>query len=165
MDASETKNLTFTPAVLVAFLRYVPGFMTLWAAVASFINLSLGHHLALRAPGRSTITVAPLTSLNLPFWLWGFFAVCGVIGMLFSDFLLGLIAVNVILVLMAVFLVEGLSVLKCVLARHKNGKVLFLVGAGVVFVFNFLVLGIVIVGILEPWLKLRRKAFDHRSDQ
>lgn len=151
-------------SMIQTLLGYVPGITCVWGALMTLINASMGYSLVART-SKPIVTLSSLDTLKLPFGVWIALAGFGVLAVVFSQTLLGCTAVNVILVLMIVFLVEGLSVLKVALSKQKNGETLFLVLAGLGFIFNVLLLGVVIVGVLEPWLRLRRKLCDHRRDQ
>jgi uncharacterized protein YybS (DUF2232 family) len=143
--------------VVAQGLRIMPGFALLWTMMATFVSGALVHTLLTKWRLSLVKKSFRLEKLNLPLWPWILLVVSGLATIFFRKIFLGPFCANVLLVLMMVFLVQGVSIMHAFcLGRPHGAGLLWIFYAFVVF-FQELALVVVVMGILEPWLQMRRR--------
>lgn len=153
------KNLipNLSPDMLTQFLRIMPGFALLWTMMATFVSGALVHTLLTKWDLSLVKKPLRLEKLNLPLCPWILLVVSALATIFFHKIFLGPFCANVLLVLMIVFLVQGVSIMHAFcLGRPHGAGLLWIFYAFMVF-FQELGLVVVVMGILEPWLQMRRR--------
>lgn len=95
--------------------------------------------------------------ISLPWWLWIALAFCGIGVVAFYESTIGLIAKNVILLLIFAFFLEGLSIIHAFSRKIKNGNFKLRIFYLFVIVFGWLIIIVALLAIFEPWLQLRQR--------
>lgn len=153
------KNIVpnLSPELVTQFLRVMPGASLLWTMMATFMSgamvqtlLSKRNLSLIRKPLR-------LEKLNLPLWPWILLVVSALVSIFFQKIFLGAFCVNVLLVLMIVFLVQGVSIMHAFCLDRPHGTGLLWVFYAFMVFFQEVALVMVVMGILEPWLQMRRR--------
>ena len=146
-------NLTFDKVVRT--LRLVPGIMGL----AFFMTFALNGMIAQNILIKQHKNLRPKDedlALELPFWLWIVLGSQGVLAIIFQHSIIGDLTLNVVLVLLGAFMIQGISVFHALSNKTEHKKISLIVFYCLIFLpwFSFV---IITVGVFEPWLKLRQR--------
>ena len=109
-----------------------------------------------------------LSDLYLPWWCWKAFAGAGSAWALAlqTDFTaLHYIFGNFTLPLVALFLLQGLSIVTAFAKKQKNPKMFLVIFYGFVVVFGWTLLILILGGLLEPWLDLRTRLIQTKEKE
>lgn len=135
-------------------LRYLPGFIAAWFFVGLFLNGVVAQHILTRL-GRNLRPSPRLAELALPGW----FAVAAAIAAI-GTMLAGIAAIvggNFVIVAAIGFFFAGLAAIYAVVERWSSRFLpLAALYVCLVFVWPTAVL-IVLLGLVEPWLRLRER--------
>lgn len=102
-----------------------------------------------------------VADVRLPLWLWVNLVIWIIIASLGGQSFLGQLALNVVLVLLAAFMLQGMSIIY-IFCRQQSYKTLWLMGfclltllipGGTIFV--------TVIGVFEPWINLRLKVINN----
>ncbi len=141
-------------AMIAQLLRFVPAMFAVWLVVSLAINGALAQALLARF-GRALRPSPRMDQLALPSWI-GAGAVVVSIGAFFPG-LSGVIAGNLVILVAAGFLFAGLAGIHAALAgvpaRPMALAAVYLLLLG----FAPALFAVVLLGILEPWVGLRRR--------
>ena len=98
-----------------------------------------------------------LSEIYLPMWIWGAFIICSVM-LIISDFIntkTQYFVGNLLLPLLALFVIQGLSVVYTFAKRQKKRYILFVFLS--IFMLGWPIIGVIILGLIEPWVQLRNR--------
>jgi hypothetical protein len=141
-----------TAAVLIA--RFMPGVMAAsWIGMV-LVNAALAQG-ALTRFGRNLRPSPGMASIDLPGWMWGAMAiVC--LGTLLPG-LTGFVSGNLALIFGVAYVLSGLAVLHSLAARSRHRNLLLTGTYVFLFMFGWPIILLVMLGLAEPWLNLRRR--------
>lgn len=109
-----------------------------------------------------------LSKLYLPWWCWKAFAFIGVswvIALQFEVAPLQLFFGNLIGPLVALFTLQGLSIVVTFSKKQKNTQMFLVIFYGFVLVFGWTLLILILAGLLEPWLDLRARLTQRKKKE
>jgi len=101
-----------------------------------------------------------LSELYLPWWCWKAFAGVGLAWALVLQLETSVfqpVFGNLLAPLVALFTLQGLSVVTTFAKKQKNTQMLLVIFYGFVLVFGWTLLILILAGLLEPWLDLRTR--------
>ncbi len=99
-----------------------------------------------------------LTEINLPNILTIVLATCGLIAAVLAGNSVGMLAANTAVILTVPFLLVGMCTVHLLCNTASNKKILLLVPFYLfIIIFPVAILLIILMGIFEPWLKLRAR--------
>jgi hypothetical protein len=135
-------------------VQFFPGVVAASWLVMVAINGSLAQGLLVRF-GRNRRPSPDLAALELPGWLPGAAAICGIGAMMPG--LAGFVGRNLILIIGATFAFAGLAVIHA-FARRWGNRLLWLTAVYVfIFLFGWPLLFVALLGAIEPWANLRKR--------
>lgn len=145
----EHLNASFTMAA-----RLVPAFsMISW--ILLMIITGLAAHYVLRQQKWALRDTPSFYDLEIPSWMLGLFAITGVLAVL-PDGQVGFVALNICIALGVPYFMQGLSVLH-VWAGQSKYKIAILIALYLILSFGYPVILVAGLGVLEPWIHLRRR--------
>lgn len=109
-----------------------------------------------------------LSELYLPWWCWKAFAFVGVgwvIALQFDTSFIPYFFGNLTVPLVALFILQGLSVVVTFAKKQKNTQMFLVIFYGFVVVFGWTLLILILVGLLEPWLDLRARLTQRKEKE
>ena len=109
-----------------------------------------------------------LSELYLPWWCWKVFAAVGVawaIALQFEMPALQHAFGNLLVPLVALFILQGLSIVTTFAKKQKNTQMLLVIFYGFVLVFGWTLLVLILAGLLEPWLDLRTRLTQRKEKE
>ena len=136
-------------------IRFLPALMTSAAFLTTLLNAGIAQGVLVKLKKNQRPTPS-LSEIELAWWLWIALAACGVMALLTSGGMRDL-WMNETLVLGIAFFFQGLSVMQLILNHYFPGKMfhwIFYVG---MIVFGWLILMVMMLGVFEPWVKLRKR--------
>ena len=158
----------FLLGYLKIFWPYVPGIsmgvFILMVTFSTSLTQKWFAHKKIKFP-RPALT---LSELYLPWWCWKVFAGFGLawaISLQTDLPPLQQIFGNMTLPLVALFLLQGLSIITAFIKKHKNPKMLLVIFYGFVLVFGWTLLILILGGLLEPWLDLRTRLIQTKEKE
>lgn len=98
-----------------------------------------------------------LTTLELPLWPWVGLAIAGLVVLFFHGSLIGNFCLNVVLVLLAAFMLQGMSIFHVFCEGMPQRNLLMWFFYLLMLALPWLVLIVMTLGLFEPWLNLRQK--------
>lgn len=172
IDTFIKKLMTYSSGIIVA--QNMAAYLVSGALTNKFLpSTSLYKALSFASAGQETSPLypkpTPFSLVALPFSFWIVLVLAGVLALPHFSFSffgwdVGLISMNLLIVLYLCFLVQGMSVLSLWFnARGSSSGVWLLFGLSIII--SFINIGIMILGIFEPWLKHRHYAMNNRSKQ
>jgi hypothetical protein len=151
---SEAPGTAEGTAMLAQMLRFVPGMFAVWLVVSLAVNGAIAQALLARF-GRALRPSPRMDQLALPSWIGGIAAIAS-IGAFFPG-LAGVVAGNLVILAAVGFLFAGLAGILAALAgapvRAMALAAIYLLLLG----FAPALFAVVLLGILEPWVGLRRR--------
>jgi len=142
------------PEALKSQALLVPAVVACSWLIMAAVNGVIAQAIAVRS-GWNRRPTPTLVDLDLPFWLWPLMGVCILLAMLGSTGL-GLFGRSALIVLMASFGFLGLAVIHKFANRWSYKQLgLAAIYAGII-VFNWPVLAVIALGLVEDWAHLRR---------
>lgn len=109
-----------------------------------------------------------LSELYLPWWCWKAFAGVGVawaIALQFDALFFRHISGSFLAPLVALFVLQGLSIVTTFTKKQKNTQMLLVIFYGFVLVFGWTLLILILAGLLEPWLDLRTRLTQRKEKE
>jgi len=109
-----------------------------------------------------------LSELYLPWWCWKAFAAIGVawaIALQLETPLAQHAFGNLLAPLVALFILQGLSIVVTFAKKQKNTQMLLVIFYGFVLVFGWTLLILILAGLLEPWLDLRTRLTQRKEKE
>ncbi len=150
--------------VLLRYLNrlwpYVPGISTGIFVLMMAWSTSLTQKWFERKKVKFPRPALKLSELYLPWWCWktiAGFGVAWVISLQTNTVILQYIFGNLTLPLVALFILQGLSIVVTFAKKQKNPKMILVIFYGFVVVFGWTLLILILGGLIEPWLDLRTR--------
>lgn len=158
--------------LLIGYLKilwpYVPGIsMGIFTLMVTF-SVSLTQKWFVRKKVKFPRPALKLSDLYLPWWCWKAFAGFGAAWALAlqTDYtVIQHIFGNITLPLVALFLLQGLSIVTVFAKKQKNPKMFLVIFYGFVVVFGWTLLILILGGLLEPWLDLRTRLMQTKEKE
>lgn len=151
---------------MLVFLKrvipYVPGLL---GTIQLYIVLGAGAlaQMLLQKLKKLKRPVLLLKDLYLPWGFWYGLAICGALAIVLSSGIVQLIAKNAVVVLLGTFFLQGLAVLHFVLSGQKNSFLFLVISYGIMILFPWLFIMMILVGLFEPWVRIRER-FQSRKE-
>lgn len=146
------------PALVAATMaRILPGAAAAVWMLVMIANGALAQGLALRF-GKAIRPVAALVTLQLPIWL--LVALPAVLVLSFLDGPVGAWAASLVPVAMMPVLFQGCAVVHVLARRTPMAGLVIGCFYALMLIFGALVLVVILLGIAEHWLKVRRRVLD-----
>lgn len=98
-----------------------------------------------------------MTRFELPWWPWWTLACIGILAF-FGRGLTSQVSINMVVVLLNAFVLEGLAIVHSYSTKYKQRNLFLWIFYTLMVVFGWLaLLPVLIVGIFEPWLNLKER--------
>lgn len=145
---------------LTYLIRISPGITLYWSLVVTIVSATLTQAAFLNKIKKTTQKTLNLDQLELPKSLWILFVTCAFCGFFLDSSFIGVYAVNVMLVLAVLFLVQGLSVLHAFCRNPPRKLGVLWTFYALVVMFQHVAFVMALVGLVEPWTQLRRRIYE-----
>lgn len=137
-----------------ALASWFPGIVAISWLIMVAVNGVLAQGLAVRF-GLNQRPSPDMATLDLPFWIVPAAALSGVAAVLPG--LTGFIGGNLALILIVPFVFAGLAVVHAVARGWNHRTMLLILVYLLIFIFGWPVLIVALLGLIEPWVRLRER--------
>lgn len=162
----ETKETFMVFQSYITFIwPYVPGIMIGFFILMTTLSTALTQRWFQKQHKAFPRPPLKLTELYLPWATWKAFVGLGILWAILSyvNPSLAQINGNVALCLLCAFLLQGLSILHAFAKKQKNSHMFLVISYVCMLVFGWPLFIFTIMGILEPWIKLRDRISDNKE--
>lgn len=143
------------PAIVAMLTPMLPGFIAVSWLIMVVVNASLAQGLLVRFK-RNFRPSPDIVDMEFPNWFPVAAAIAAMAGVLLPG-ALGYYGVNLAMILILPFFFMGLAVVHAVCRRNAATAFMLTVFYGTLIVFGWLALIVAALGLIEPWVGLRRR--------
>ncbi|MBA4749146.1 MAG: DUF2232 domain-containing protein [Alphaproteobacteria bacterium] len=150
-------NVVFSFDHLVMLLRATPGILVIGVLWLSYLSAASTHALLSQKGLSLRKTPFAIEALELDLWMWILLGGAILGRALGQNTFIGAYSFNVLLVLIVPFLLQGLSIMHVFCHTRPQGRGLLWTFYVFMVMCFWIVPFMVLLGIFEPWLQLRRR--------
>ena len=151
----DTSTAAKVTQIIFVLKNYMSGVMaTSWAIM--FVINAIVAQVILARTGYNRRPIIRLQEIDLPSWFLLLVAFTGLAAMILGGHPLGLLAQNLLILVSFPFFLLGLGTVHVYCSGRERRRMLLGVFYGFMILFGWLVLFVTILGVFEPWLKLRQ---------
>ena len=150
-------NVVFSFDHLVMMLRATPGILVIGVLWLSYLSAAAVHTILSKKGLSLRKSPFAIESLELDLWIWIVLGVAILGRVLGKNTFIGAYSFNVLLVLIMPFLLQGLSIMHVFCHTRPQGRGLLWTFYVFMVMCFWIVPFMVLLGIFEPWLQLRRR--------
>lgn len=150
-------NVVFSFDHLVMMLRATPGILVIGVLWLSYLSAAAVHTILSKKGLSLRKSPFAIESLELDLWIWIVLGVAILGRVLGKNTFIGAYSFNVLLVLIMPFLLQGLSIVHVFCHTRPQGRGLLWTFYVFMVMCFWIVPLVVLLGIFEPWLQLRRR--------
>ncbi len=150
-------NVVFPFDHLVMLVRAIPGIFVSGLLWLTYLSAAAMHAVLSKKDLSLRKTPFAIETLELDLWMWILLGVAIIGHFLGQNTFIGAYSFNVLLVLIMPFLLQGLSIMHVFCHTRPQGRGLLWTFYVFMVMCFWIVPFVVLLGIFEPWLQLRRR--------